>query len=235
MSLPSLLLPCSHSYGDPRKSPRSSKEIRSPSISQWDSFKVVVNTPEPSPLPASLAEELPMYNEPEKPSKKKKPGYFWGIKHKYWIYVMVLIGVLSLASIVGGATARAAAMSKMNGMPSSSPTSTKMVTMTMMQYHHHSRHHETTNHSSPLPAPAPISIKRDLEQAEPVTAAPTLIPTDVTTAVMSSVAPATTKTRSRRAIRELNPASPTSRQPNLNLWAGPTTIATFDALTNEQG
>ena len=88
MSRQSLLLPRSTLCGDPQNDPRSSKEIRFPSIGQWDSFKVVIAAPELSPLPNSIAEELPMHHGPEKATKKKKPGYFWGMKHKYWIYIM---------------------------------------------------------------------------------------------------------------------------------------------------
>ena len=234
MSPQSLLLPRSTSCGDPRHDPRSSKETRLPSIGQWDSFKVVVAAPEPSPLPNSLAEELPMHHGSEKASKKKKPGYFWGMKHKYWIYIMVLIGVLALASIIGGATAIAAATSKMNAKLSASPVTMETVTMTMTAYHHHSRHHNSVDSSTTPSAPSATSTMPDRQQAGLAgswSSVPTLVPIGMTTAVTFLATPAVAKINSKRAISRLDQVASMSSLHSKNTWAGPsTTAATTSSL-----
>lgn len=155
MPPPSLLLPRSRSYGDLGNDPHSSKEFRSPSIGEWDSFKVAIASPEPSPLPDTLSSELPTHNGPKKRTNKQ-PGYFWGVRYKYWIYAMFLTGVLSLASLVGGITAHYAAVARIDARRPS-PATTEVVTMTMTPWHHHSHHHERASSTTLHPTPTATS------------------------------------------------------------------------------
>lgn len=82
MPPPSLLLPLSKSHSDFYNDAHSSEKIRLASIEQLDAFKVVIGTPEQSPLPESLFSDQPTCNHQRIPSKDKKkrsePGYLGG-------------------------------------------------------------------------------------------------------------------------------------------------------------